>query len=138
MSAAASVASTSGSGIAFGGVTAVLSEKSRSGRHGWMVAAIAGLKEFGPYAAILLVLPGGSVIAMLLWLHRRRRFRREQARVLAARYAYRCRVGAITGPYARASARPMISGRPRSTHWFCPHGIRCRRQALQVRLSVRA
>jgi hypothetical protein len=30
------------------------------------------LKEFGPYAAIELVLPGGSCVALLLWLYRRR------------------------------------------------------------------
>jgi hypothetical protein len=40
-------------------------------------AAIARLKEFAPYAAIELVLPGGSLIAILLWLHRRRQFRRN-------------------------------------------------------------
>jgi hypothetical protein len=42
-----------------------------------MAGAIAGLKEFGPYAAIELVLPGGSLIAILLWLHRRRQLRRN-------------------------------------------------------------
>lgn len=34
------------------------------------IAAI--LRELGPYAAIELVLPGGSLLALLLWLHRRR------------------------------------------------------------------
>lgn len=29
------------------------------------------LKAFGPYAAIELILPGGSCIALLLWLYRR-------------------------------------------------------------------
>lgn len=29
------------------------------------------LKEFGPYAAIELILPGGSCLALLLWLYRR-------------------------------------------------------------------
>ena len=33
----------------------------------------AVLKEFAPYAAIELILPGGSVIAILCWLYRRRR-----------------------------------------------------------------
>jgi hypothetical protein len=32
---------------------------------------LAGVREFGPYAAIELVVPGGSVIAVLLWLYRR-------------------------------------------------------------------
>ncbi|MGH3428654.1 MAG: hypothetical protein ACRDQZ_13980 [Mycobacteriales bacterium] len=30
------------------------------------------LRELGPYAAIELVLPGGSLLALLLWLYRRR------------------------------------------------------------------
>ena len=42
----------------------------------WIAGAIAALKQFGPYAAIELVLPGGSLIALLLWLHRRRQVRR--------------------------------------------------------------
>ncbi len=29
------------------------------------------MKDFGPYAAIELILPGGSLIAVLLWLYRR-------------------------------------------------------------------
>jgi hypothetical protein len=32
---------------------------------------MAIMKVLGPYAAIELVLPGGSVIAVLLWLYRR-------------------------------------------------------------------
>ncbi len=32
---------------------------------------LAGLRQFGPYAAIELLVPGGSVIAVLLWLYRR-------------------------------------------------------------------
>jgi hypothetical protein len=75
MIAAAAAAPTSNCAISLQGASAVLSQKSRSVRHGWMAAAIAGLKEFGPYAAIELVLPGGSLIAILLWLHRRRRLR---------------------------------------------------------------
>jgi hypothetical protein len=37
------------------------------------VAAIAWLKALAPYAMIELVLPGGSVMALALWLYRRRR-----------------------------------------------------------------
>ena len=29
------------------------------------------VREFGPYAAIALVLPGGSLIAVLLWIYRK-------------------------------------------------------------------
>ena len=37
---------------------------------GWINRGIAGLRELGPYAAIELVLPGGSIVAILLWLYR--------------------------------------------------------------------
>lgn len=36
-----------------------------------MIAIAAKLREFAPYAGILM-LPGGSVMALLLWLYRRR------------------------------------------------------------------
>jgi hypothetical protein len=39
---------------------------------GWIALAVAGLKEIGPYAAIEIILPGGTLIALLLWLYRRR------------------------------------------------------------------
>jgi hypothetical protein len=35
--------------------------------------AIQVLRRFGPYAAIELLLPGGSLLALLLWLYRRHR-----------------------------------------------------------------
>jgi hypothetical protein len=37
-------------------------------------AVIVKLKDLAPYALIELVLPGGSVMALLLWLYRRRRW----------------------------------------------------------------
>jgi hypothetical protein len=42
---------------------------------GWgrrAVGVLMRLKAFAPYAMIELVLPGGSVMALLLWLYRRR------------------------------------------------------------------
>ena len=33
---------------------------------------IAAGRSFGPYLAIELLLPGGSLIALILWLYRRR------------------------------------------------------------------
>ena len=36
-----------------------------------MVRGLAGVRELGPYAALELLMPGGSVIAVLLWLYRR-------------------------------------------------------------------
>ena len=37
----------------------------------YAAAAAAKLRDLAPYAAIELVLPGGSVVALLLWLYRR-------------------------------------------------------------------
>jgi len=34
---------------------------------------ISKVKEFAPYAALELVMPGGSVMALLLWLYRRQK-----------------------------------------------------------------
>jgi hypothetical protein len=39
----------------------------------WAPVVLARLKEFGPYAMIELLLPGGSVLALTLWLYRRRK-----------------------------------------------------------------
>jgi hypothetical protein len=38
----------------------------------YTAAVVAKLRDLGPYAAIL-VLPGGSVMALLLWLYRRQK-----------------------------------------------------------------
>jgi hypothetical protein len=40
---------------------------------GYAAAIIVKLKALAPYALIELVLPGGSVMALLLWLYRRRK-----------------------------------------------------------------
>jgi hypothetical protein len=37
------------------------------------VAVIAKLRILAPYAAIELILPGGSLLALLLWLYRRQK-----------------------------------------------------------------
>jgi len=37
----------------------------------YTAAVLARLRELAPYAAIELVLPGGSLMALLLWLYRR-------------------------------------------------------------------
>jgi hypothetical protein len=41
-----------------------------------MPAVIAKLRNFAPYAALELVMPGGSIMAILLWLYRRRKQQR--------------------------------------------------------------
>jgi hypothetical protein len=38
---------------------------------GYAAVVIVRLKAFAPYALIELILPGGSVMALLLWLYRR-------------------------------------------------------------------
>jgi len=44
-----------------------------SGLIGYAAAAIVRFKALAPYALIELILPGGSVMALLLWLYRRRK-----------------------------------------------------------------
>ena len=39
----------------------------------YAAAIVVRLKDLAPYALIELVLPGGSVMALLLWLYRRQR-----------------------------------------------------------------
>ena len=46
----------------------------------WIVAQFRSL---GPYLAIELVLPGGSIVALLLWLYRRRIAARQEATPVA-------------------------------------------------------
>ena len=40
----------------------------------WLKRGLALLRSFGPYAAIEILLPGGTLIALLLWLSRRGAF----------------------------------------------------------------
>lgn len=65
---------------------------------GWIALAVAGLKEIGPYAAIEIILPGGTLIALLLWLYRRR--------------------GALKG-LPRLSALPTLSAAASPAHGTC-------------------
>jgi hypothetical protein len=39
----------------------------------YTAVVVAKLRDLAPYAAIELVLPGGSLIALLLWLYRRQK-----------------------------------------------------------------
>ena len=41
-------------------------------KNGWMQWLIEQLREFGPYVAAELLLPGGTLIALALWLYGRR------------------------------------------------------------------
>lgn len=50
---------------------------------GWLARSVMLLRALGPYAAIELLLPGGSLLALTLWLYRRyRRGRSASARQL--------------------------------------------------------
>lgn len=40
---------------------------------GHTAAVVAKLRDLAPYAAIELVLPGGSLMALMLWLYRRQK-----------------------------------------------------------------
>ena len=40
---------------------------------GYAMAAVGRLKDLAPYAAMELILPGGSLMAVLLWLYRRQK-----------------------------------------------------------------
>jgi len=51
---------------------------------GYAAAVIVRLKALAPYALIELILPGGSVMALLLWLYRRRKDGVGLGRLLAA------------------------------------------------------
>ena len=42
-------------------------------RGGWIAKGLLLLKTFGPYAILEFILPGGTLIAVLLWLYRHRR-----------------------------------------------------------------
>jgi len=50
------------------------------GAGAWSVRIVAVLRNLGPYAAIELLLPGGSLLALLLWLYRRHQRIRSEAR----------------------------------------------------------
>jgi hypothetical protein len=41
-------------------------------KNGWLQWLIEQLREWGPYFAVELILPGGTLIALALWAYRRR------------------------------------------------------------------
>jgi uncharacterized membrane protein len=60
----------------------LVSLRGLGGSRTWMERIVTFLRAIGPYAAIELLLPGGSLIALLLWLYRRQR--RGKVAVIAA------------------------------------------------------
>ena len=61
---------------------------TRLTRRDWLACGVRLLRQFGPYAALELLLPGGSLLAILLWLyhrhHRAKVRRRDTAQFSAA------------------------------------------------------
>jgi len=76
------------------------------GWSGYATAVIVRLKALAPYALIELILPGGSVMALLLWLYRRRRdgigFGPLPSRLLAF-------LRTVTPPRFNAVARSVVA-----------------------------
>jgi NodT family efflux transporter outer membrane factor (OMF) lipoprotein len=51
----------------------MVSASLTAARAGWTAKGLALLKALGPYAILELLLPGGTLLALLLWLYRHRR-----------------------------------------------------------------
>jgi hypothetical protein len=64
--------STSGSKFISGSRSGQLEITMKALINAWIARVPALLRSLGPYAAIELLLPGGSVIALLIWLYRTR------------------------------------------------------------------
>ena len=47
-------------------------------KNAWLQWIVEQFRTLGPYFAVELILPGGSVLALLLWLYRRRSASRRQ------------------------------------------------------------
>ena len=54
---------------------------ARSGFRNAITRIVGWVRSLGPYAAIELILPGGSIIAVALWTYRHRRALRHSATV---------------------------------------------------------
>jgi len=46
-------------------------------KNSWIVWIVGQLRNLGPYLAVELILPGGSLLALLLWLYRHRTVRQS-------------------------------------------------------------
>ncbi len=56
-------------------------QQSRVELAAWLTRIANGLRAIGPYAAIEIVLPGGTLFALLLWLYRRNGHTMSKARI---------------------------------------------------------
>jgi hypothetical protein len=73
-------------------------------RDNWKTRLGSSLRKLGPYAAIELLLPGGSLIALSLWAVRNRSSIAAHARRAWARRSKRRAVGLIASAPATASS----------------------------------
>jgi hypothetical protein len=49
-----------------------LSKNGKVMKNAWVQWIVEQFRTLGPYFAVELILPGGSLLALLLWLYRRR------------------------------------------------------------------
>jgi hypothetical protein len=49
-----------------------LSKNGKVMKNAWVQWIVEQFRTLGPYFAVELILPGGSMLALLLWLYRRR------------------------------------------------------------------
>ena len=73
-------------------------EGARSGLRNAIKRFVGWVRPLGPYAAIELILPGGSIIAMALWTYRHRSALRRSATVSQA----------VASPFIRPAALPRV------------------------------
>lgn len=75
MTATLKTALTSHCRVAVTGMIAARQEKPLEALARWLARCATGLRDVAPYAAIEIILPGGSLMALILWLYRRRKAR---------------------------------------------------------------
>jgi hypothetical protein len=74
--------------------------KPRRTLSAYTAVVVAKLREFAPYAALELVMPGGSLMALGLWLYRRQRIMGSDRC---------CKISTYTGRYPALMATGMTS-----------------------------
>ena len=64
----------------------------------WLTRGIVTLRQLAPYAAIELLLPGGSLVALVLWIYRRH-VRKQPVENLAPDFKHKEMPGAGKNPH---------------------------------------
>jgi hypothetical protein len=86
--------------LAVGSTINALRKKLFTRLAAWVPGGFARVRDVAPYAAIELLLPGGSLLALMLWL-----YRRQKARKLRLVRAYTSVGTAIVAPAAAFDGR---------------------------------